>query len=160
MTIVRQEDAELDASDSLAAAGIVSPGAGLRHALKLSKAGGMTGMVVEHETLDPGSPSAGRQWSERADEFIFVLNGEVTVLEDDGTHTLGPGDSAFWPAGIANAHAVHNRSGTPCSLLKVRTRVADDVQHFPEIGIRGEFSHGKWRIIHVKTGKVLNEEKP
>jgi uncharacterized protein len=41
------------------------------------------------------------QWIFGWDEFIHVLEGEVTIREQDGpTHTLRAGDSAHFPLGL------------------------------------------------------------
>lgn len=41
------------------------------------------------------------QWTFGWDEFIHVLEGEVTIREENGsTHTLRAGDSAHFPLGL------------------------------------------------------------
>ena len=46
--------------------------------------------------------TAGRfQWIFGWDEFVYVLDGEVTIREEGGAvHTLRPGDSAHFPLGL------------------------------------------------------------
>ena len=48
------------------------------------------------------SCSAGRfKWEFGWDEFVHVLEGEVTITEEGGeTYTLRPGDSAHFPIGL------------------------------------------------------------
>lgn len=72
--------------------------------LHLSDAGGLTEFGAHVQTLQPGSRSSDRHWHEEGDEFLYVVSGEAAVIEEDGEHTLGPGDAACWPAGAANAH--------------------------------------------------------
>lgn len=126
----------------------------------LSGAGGLTQFVARLETLQPGSRSSDRHWHEEEDEFLYVLSGEATVVEEDGPHPLGPGDAACWPAGVANAHQVVNRSGAPCTYLIFGTRMARDVVHYPD---RGEILHdledGSWRLQRndgslIKGGEI------
>lgn len=80
---------------------------------RVSDAGGLTQYGAYVVTLDPGAQSSERHWHEAEDELLYVLSGEITVIEDDGPHVLGPGDAACWPAGVANAHTVLNASSAP-----------------------------------------------
>jgi uncharacterized cupin superfamily protein len=66
---------------------------------------------------------------------MLVLAGEVTVIEDDGEHSLGPGDTACWPAGSGNAHCLVNRTDRPVTYLIAGTRAADDECHYPDIDL-------------------------
>src|SRR5918995_5269972 len=104
--------------------------------LRYSDAGGLTQFGAHVETLQPGSRSSERHWHEEEDEFLFVLSGEATVIEEDGPHLLRPGDAACWPAGTANAHQVVNRSGAPCSYLILGSGAVPDVVHYPDRGER------------------------
>lgn len=98
--------------------------------LRYSDAGGLTHFGASVQTLLPGAKSSIRHWHENTDEFLFVLSGEVTVTENDGPHLLLAGDSACWPAGVANGHTVSNKSSAPCAYLIVGTRVANDIGHY------------------------------
>ena len=104
-----------------------------RSSLRLGDAGGLTQFGAFVETLAPGSASSERHWHESEDEFLLVLSGSPTVVEDDGPHDLSPGDAACWPAGVANGHHVLNRSGADCTYLVVGTRAASDRVHYSDI---------------------------
>lgn len=99
----------------------------------LSDAGGLTQFGAFVEVLMPGSRSSDRHWHEAEDEFLFVLDGHPTVVEDDGLHDLGPGDAAAWPAGVPNAHHVANLSEAPCRHVVVGTRLPSDRVHYAEV---------------------------
>jgi len=90
---------------------------GAFESLRYSDAGSLTQYGVYVETLQPGSRSSNRHWHEKEDEFLYMLSGEATVIENDGAHVLHPGDAACWPAGVDNAHQVVNRSSAACSYL-------------------------------------------
>ncbi len=110
------------------------------------------------ETLQPGSQSSERHWHEREDEFLYLISGEATVIENDGAQVLHPGDAACWPAGTANAHCVVNGSSTRCTYLIVGTRPAHDVCHYPDAG-RVLHTEGKtWRMVK-DDGMLLREGK-
>ena len=121
---------------------------------RFSEDGGLKQFGAYVETLEPGSRSSDRHWHEQEDEFLYVLAGEATVIEDDGEHLLLPGDAACWSAGTPNAHHVVNRSGAPCSYLIVGTRVSHDVCHYPDTG-RTLYTDGDtWRLEEA-DGRVI-----
>jgi uncharacterized cupin superfamily protein len=131
-----------------------APEHGAFESLRYSDAGGLTQFGAYVETLQPGSQSSTRHWHEKEDEFLFVIAGEVTVIENDGAHTLAVGDAAGWPAGVANAHTVVNRSASPCSYLIMGTRLTHDVCHYPDVG-RTLFTEGEtWRLV-ASDGSVI-----
>ena len=59
----------------------------------------------QHLTLKPGAASSQRHWHENEDEFVYVLEGEVVLCEDNGETVLKPGDAAGWKAGVRTAIA-------------------------------------------------------
>jgi len=100
---------------------------------RLARALDVTQFGVNHLTLAPGAYTALRHWHEREDEFVFVLEGEVVLIDDNGEHPLGAGMYAAFPAGEANAHHLCNRSPTPARLLAVGTRHrGTEVIHYPD----------------------------
>ena len=126
--IVPRGSARTEAATAEAAARL-----GHFHAELLSDTGGLTQFGAFVETLAPGAVSSDRHWHENEDEFLYVLSGEATVIEDDGAHVLHAGDAACWKAGVANGHQVRNRSSAPCSYLVVGTRAASDRVHYSDI---------------------------
>lgn len=125
------------------------------HTVLISEAGGLTGLRVNHETYEPGDPGGEPLWSENTDAVIYVLEGELTVIEDGAAHVLGPGDAAVWPAGLELPHVIENRSALPCSILRMHTRPERDTSHLPTMGLRVETTNGDTRIINVATGEAL-----
>jgi uncharacterized cupin superfamily protein len=99
----------------------------------ISRAGGLAQFGAFVETLEPGSRSSERHWHANEDEFLYVLDGAATVVENDGSHLLGPGDAACWPAGVPNAHHVVNRSDAPCTYLIVGTRAPTDRVEYADV---------------------------
>jgi len=127
---------------------------GMYSSARLSEDGGLKQFGAYVETLDPGSRSSDRHWHENEDEFLYVISGQPTVIENDGEHLLKPGDAACWPAGTANAHHVVNKTNTPCSYLIVGTRLSHDVCHYPDSG-KTLYSEGEtWRMEDA-AGQVL-----
>ena len=65
----------------------------------LGDAGGLTQFGVHLEILHPGGKSSMRHWHESEDEFVYVLDGELTLVEDAGDDAARAGEAAAWPAG-------------------------------------------------------------
>lgn len=106
--------------------------AGRREA-QLGKVVGLTQFGVNHITLEPGSIASLRHWHENEDEFVYVLSGVLTLLDDNGQHTLKEGSFAGFPAGVANAHHLKNLSDAVASFLVVGTRkVGRETVHYPD----------------------------
>jgi uncharacterized cupin superfamily protein len=125
--IIRAADARPDASTPEQEAQL-----GAFTARLYSDSGGLSQFGAFAETLVPGARSSHRHWHEQEDEFLYMLGGEATVIEDDGPHVLRAGDAACWPAGVPNAHHVVNRSGAPCTYLIVGSRLPSDTVHYAE----------------------------
>lgn len=133
---------------------------GAREALRYSLVGGLTQFGAYVETLLPGAQSSQRHWHEREDEFLYVLGGEVTVIEDDGAHVLRAGDAACWPAGVANAHTVANRSAAPCTYVIVGTRPPHDVCHYPDTGRILHTEGETWRLVTTDGAVIRSGRMP
>jgi len=76
--------------------------------------------------------SALRHWHEEEDEFVYLLDGELTLIEDDGETILRPGDAAGFKAGTANAHHLVNLSDQPATYLEIGTRAPHERAHYPD----------------------------
>ena len=104
-----------------------------QHEQRLARMLGVTQFGVNHLTLEPGAYSALRHWHEQEDEFVFVLEGELVLIDDNGEHLLSAGMYAAFPAGEANAHHLCNRSSTAARLLSIGTRHRGaETIHYPD----------------------------
>ncbi|WP_052161348.1 cupin domain-containing protein [Hoeflea sp. BAL378] len=129
-------------------------GLGSYEAVLFSDAGGLTQFGAFVETLHPGSRSSRQHWHETEDEFIYMLSGEVVLLEDDRESVLVAGDAATFRAGTPLAHCLHNRAAAPASYLVVGTRSDHDVVHYRDDGSRLE-RQGRRRTVRDATGAVI-----
>lgn len=106
-----------------------------RHKARLGDAVGLSDFGVNITRLDPGAWSALRHWHEREDEFVYVLEGEVTLIDDAGEHRMRAGEFAGFPAGVANGHHLVNRSDASAAYFEVGSRRPGvDVVHYPDQG--------------------------
>ena len=114
----------------------------------LGDAGGLTQFGVNYTRLKPGAASAHRHWHEREDELVFVLEGELVLVEDDGETTLAPGDAATFKAGVANGHHLVNRSNRDAMLLEIGTRSAHERCHYPDVDLEFVSDDNGDRYVH------------
>lgn len=109
---------------------------------------GLNQFGVNLTVLAPGASSSERHWHETEDEFVYVLDGEVTLIDEAGEHALKPGMCAGFKAGVPNGHKLVNRSGLPATLLEVGSRFDGDAAHYPEADMLAVKENGKFRILH------------
>ena len=103
------------------------------HEQRLARLLGATQFGVNHVTLEPGAYSALRHWHEQEDEFVFVLEGELVLIDDNGEHGLTAGAYAAFPAAEPNAHHLCNRSAAPARFLAIGTRHRGaETIHYPD----------------------------
>ena len=101
---------------------------------KLGDAAGLSQFGVNLLRLPSGSWSSQRHWHAEADEFVWVLEGEVVLVEDNGESVLRAGDCAGWKAGVRNGHMLQNRSDAEAVVLEVGTRTpGGDSGEYPDI---------------------------
>jgi uncharacterized cupin superfamily protein len=103
------------------------------HEAKLGQAVGVTQFGVNHVILEPGAASALRHWHEGEDEFVYVLSGQLTLIDETGEHALAAGSFVGFPAGEPNGHHLVNRSKAPATFLSVGTRKPGlETVHYPD----------------------------
>src|SRR4029453_8502049 len=59
----------------------------------------LTQFGVNITRIKAGSASALRHWHEREDEFVYMLEGELVLCENDGETVLKAGDAAGFKGG-------------------------------------------------------------
>jgi uncharacterized cupin superfamily protein len=106
---------------------------------RLGDAAELTQFGVNLLRLPPGTWSSQRHWHTEEDEFVFVLDGEVTLVTDDGEEVLRSGDCAGFKAGVADGHHLQNRSVREALVLEVGSRrPAEDAAFYPDIDLKIE----------------------
>ena len=115
----------------------------------LGDALGLSNFGVNLVRLTPGSASSQRHWHSHEDEFVYVLDGEITLLTDAGSQMLSAGMVAGFPAGRADGHQLVNRSDRDALYLEVgdRSPAADEVI-YPDIDMRLRTVDGKYQFQH------------
>lgn len=104
-----------------------------RERSKLGDAASLTQFGVNLLRLPPGAWSSQRHWHTHSDEFVYVLEGEVTLLTDEGAELLRAGDAAGFKAGNQNGHCLQNHTQRAVLVLEIGTRSAEDATFYPDI---------------------------
>ena len=101
---------------------------------RLGPAGGLTDFGVSHVLLKPGAWSAQRHWHEDEDEFLVLLSGAATLVDDNGETALSPGDCVAFPKNDRNGHCVVNKSAEDCVFVVVG-HSSNGACHYPDIDL-------------------------
>jgi uncharacterized cupin superfamily protein len=111
---------------------------------RLGNAAGLMDFGVNLTQLPPGNWSSQRHWHTHEDEFVYVLDGELVLVEDDGETVLRAGDCAAFPKMSGNGHHMINRSQSTATYLEVGSRSPDDVIYGSDIDMRSASSDGRF----------------
>jgi uncharacterized cupin superfamily protein len=107
---------------------------------------GLTHFGVNLTVIPPGCWSSQRHWHSHEDEFVWILEGELTLVTDAGEEILRAGDCAAFKAGDPDGHQLINRSAHPAKLLEIGNSDANDRCIYSDIDMTAEpgvetFSH-------------------
>lgn len=119
----------------------------------LGDAFGLTQFGVNLTMMPPGAWSSHRHWHEKEDELVYILEGEATLIDDDGEHLLKAGMCAGFKAGVANAHHLVNKSSRPVVFLEIGSRMPGERSNYAEadmLAVKGE--DGQWRLTRKDGG--------
>ncbi len=117
----------------------------------LGDAFGLSNFGVNLTRLSPGGESALLHRHSKQDEFIYVVEGEPTLVTEEGEVTLSPGMCAGFPAG-GMAHQLVNRTERDAVYLEVGDRTAGDEAFYPRDDLQAALVDGRWMFTH-KDGR-------
>ncbi len=98
----------------------------------LTEPGHLTQFGAFIQVLQPGTRSSIKHWHSDEDELVYVLEGDVTLIEGDSESLLRPGDAAVFKAGVPVGHSLWNKSENPIKCLVVGTRAQVDRVTYPD----------------------------
>lgn len=110
---------------------------------------GLQNFGVNLTRLAPGAVSSLRHAHSRQDEFVYVLEGQPTLVTNAGESVLQPGMCAGFRAGSNDAHHLVNRSPQDVVYLEVGDRTAGDAGTYPDDDLLAVMApDGRWRFTH------------
>jgi uncharacterized cupin superfamily protein len=111
----------------------------IRHRLAL--AAGLKQIGINLLELDPGAWSSQRHWHTQAEEFIFVVEGEVVLVTEGSEEILYAGDCAAFLPGDPDGHHLQNRSDARARILEIGSAdMRNDETHYPDVDLRAAAS--------------------
>ena len=113
---------------------------------RLADLAGLKHFGVNVLELPPGVWSSQRHWHTEEEEFVWILEGEVVLVMNEGEHILRAGEYAAFPAGEPNGHHLQNRTQSIVRVLEIGTkRDGRDTATYPDIDLllneQNEFTH-------------------
>ena len=119
-----------------------------RHRRRLGDHAGLKNFGVNLTRLDPGAESSMRHWHAKQDEFIYVLEGEVTLVTNAGRQKLSPGMAAGFPAGKPDGHQLVNETDKSVLYLETGDRTPEDGATYSDVDMAARMLDGKWVFTH------------
>jgi len=121
---------------------------------RIGNAGGLKDFGVNLMRLPPGGWSSQRHWHSHEDEFVFVIEGELVLVENAGETILRAGNAAAFPKGTGDGHHMINRSNRTAIYLEVGSRWREDLTTCSDIDMKSANADG--RFVH-KDGRPYAE---
>jgi uncharacterized cupin superfamily protein len=91
-------------------------------------------------------------WHDQEDNFVFVLEGELVLIEDGGETMLLAVDAAVFSEGAGNGHHMINRSQRDALYLEIGSRQSGDVATCSDVDLLSSNADG--RFLH-KDGSPI-----
>ncbi len=108
----------------------------------------LTNFGVNMITLAPGSSSSQRHWHTKQDEFVYMVDGELVLVTDEGEQGMTAGMIVGFAAGVTNGHHLVNRSDREASFLVVGDRMPGDEGGYSDIDMRFVIRDGRGVFVH------------
>jgi uncharacterized cupin superfamily protein len=108
---------------------------------RLAVAAGLKQIGINLLELSPGAWSSQRHWHTEAEEFVYVLKGEVVLVTEGGDEILHAGDCAAFLPGNADGHYLQNRSGETARVLEIGSAsLENDETFYPDVDLHANAS--------------------
>ena len=113
---------------------------------------GLKNFGINLTRLKPGGESALLHRHSKQDEFVYILDGNPTLVTDRGEVALAPGMCAGFAAG-GIAHQLVNRTDREVVYLEIGDRMPGDDGTYPADDLKAALGpDGKWQFAH-KDGR-------
>lgn len=112
---------------------------------------GLSNFGINLTRLQAGAASSLRHAHAKQDEFVYVLQGNPTLITNDGRQKLSPGMCAGFRAGTGNAHSLINETSEEVVYLEIGDRTDGDEIFYPDDDLSARFVEGAW-VFSRKDG--------
>ncbi len=129
-----------------------------RSSLRFSDAAGLTKFGVNITILQPGAKSSLRHWHVEQDEFVFILEGTATLVDDHGETELKAGECAAFPAGDENGHQIINKSDGEVRMLAMANRTPTEIGWYSDVDLKVTLDENGQRFTHQDGSPYPGED--
>lgn len=120
-----------------------------RHKAALGNVFGLKNFGVNLTRLEPKAVSALRHAHAKQDELVYILEGDPTLVTDEGRTPLRPGMCAGFRAGTGNAHHLVNETDRDVVYLEIGDRTPGESATYPDDDlVLSVGTDGKYRFAH------------
>lgn len=113
---------------------------------------GLKNYGVNLTRLAPRAGSALRHAHSKQDEFVYILQGQPTLVTDEGRTRLAPGMCAGFRGGSGNAHHLVNETEADVLFLEIGDRTPGEDVTYPDDDLQIAVIEGKRQWAH-KDGR-------
>jgi len=121
---------------------------------RLVRNAGLTLFGVNLTVIEQGAWSSQRHWHSHEDEFVWVLDGELTLVTDAGEEILRAGDCAAFRHGDRDGHHLVNKSSRPARVLEIGNSDPQDRCTYSDIDM---IADGRGYTCRDGTPYLVNE---
>ena len=130
-----------------------------RSSLRVGDAGGLTQFGANIVILQPGAKSSLRHWHEEQDEFVMVMQGICTLVDDHGETPMGPGECATFKAGDPNGHHFLNKTDDEARFLVIGTRTPHETAWYSDLDLKVTVSPDGFAFTCKDGSPLLGDDK-
>ena len=109
---------------------------------------GLKNFGVNLTRLPPKMMSSVRHTHAKQDELVYILEGNPTLVTNEGRTQLRPGMCAGFRAGNGNAHHLINETDRDVLYLEIGDRTPGETATYPDDDLALQVIDGKFRYFH------------
>jgi len=121
---------------------------------------GLKNFGVNIVILPPGARSAERHWHKAQDEFVYLIEGELTIISEAGETPMSVGQSVGFRAGVPDGHVLVNKSEAPATYLCVGDRAHPEHVTYPDVDMQLVADEKGPRFLHTDGTPYPDEHQP
>jgi uncharacterized cupin superfamily protein len=88
------------------------------------------------------------EWTD--EEWLIVLEGQVTLRTPEGMQEIGPGEVVCFPAGPAGAHQIRNAHDAQVRVAIISTKNEFGIVEYPEIEKVGIWAGDEHYVLNAR----------
>ncbi len=123
---------------------------------RLGKMFGATRTGTSLYEIPPGEALCPYHYEYGEEEWVLVIEGNPTLRDPDGTHTLEPWDVVFFPRGPEGAHRIQNDSDANVRIIMWSDFVSPSITVYPDSDKFGVWASNEEDSILVRRSSAVD----